>query len=137
MDGKSITTVEGIGSVKTKLHPVQENMAESFGSQCGFCTPGFVMSFYTLLQNNKTPTEKQIEGCIDGNLCRCTGYRPILESMEEFTKSNEKIEKNEFPKELMNLEKREIEIKYKTEDNQEFEWYRPKDLKSLLEIKVK
>lgn len=84
--GRAVTTVEGIGSTKTRLHPVQERMAKSHGSQCGFCTPGIVMSMYTLLRNNTQPTMKNIETCFQGNLCRCTGYRPILEGFKTFTK---------------------------------------------------
>ncbi|PIK60345.1 Xanthine dehydrogenase [Apostichopus japonicus] len=84
--GTAVTTVEGIGSTKTKLHPVQERLAASHGSQCGFCTPGIVMSMYTLLRNNQEPCMRDIFGAFEGNLCRCTGYRPILEGYRTFTK---------------------------------------------------
>lgn len=70
--------VEGLGSLSRGLHPIQKAMAASHASQCGFCTPGFVMSMYALLRNNPRPTMKDIEESFDGNLCRCTGYRPIL-----------------------------------------------------------
>ncbi|KAI8322904.1 xanthine dehydrogenase [Martensiomyces pterosporus] len=83
VDGKHIITVEGLGST-AKPHPVQERIALLHGSQCGFCTPGFVMSLYTLLRNNPNPTELEIEECFDGNLCRCTGYRPILDAAKTF-----------------------------------------------------
>ncbi|XP_031555377.1 xanthine dehydrogenase/oxidase-like [Actinia tenebrosa] len=86
VDGMAVTTVEGIGSTKTRLHPVQERIAKSHGSQCGFCTPGIVMSMYTLLRNNPLPTQSQMESAFEGNLCRCTGYRPILEGFKTFTK---------------------------------------------------
>uniref|UniRef100_A0A4W5QF14 [2Fe-2S]-binding domain-containing protein n=1 Tax=Hucho hucho TaxID=62062 RepID=A0A4W5QF14_9TELE len=82
----AVTTVEGIGSVAGKLHPVQERIAKSHGSQCGFCTPGIVMSMYALLRNNPTPRMADIEEAFQGNLCRCTGYRPILEGYKTFTK---------------------------------------------------
>lgn len=85
MHGLAVTTVEGIGSTKTKLHPVQERMAKAHGSQCGFCTPGIVMSMYTLLRNHPTPTMKELEIAFQGNLCRCTGYRPIIEGYKTFT----------------------------------------------------
>uniref|UniRef100_A0A6Q2WUR0 xanthine dehydrogenase n=1 Tax=Esox lucius TaxID=8010 RepID=A0A6Q2WUR0_ESOLU len=81
----AVTTVEGIGSVAGKLHPVQERIAMSHGSQCGFCTPGIVMSMYALLRNNPTPRMVDIEEAFQGNLCRCTGYRPILEGYKTFT----------------------------------------------------
>ncbi|KAF4083783.1 hypothetical protein AMELA_G00121330 [Ameiurus melas] len=82
----AVTTVEGIGSVASKLHPVQERIAKAHGSQCGFCTPGLVMSMYALLRNNSQPTMQEIEEAFQGNLCRCTGYRPILEGYKTFTK---------------------------------------------------
>ncbi|KAI8867184.1 xanthine dehydrogenase, partial [Ramicandelaber brevisporus] len=83
MDGKHVITIEGIGSAKNP-HPAQERIAAMHGSQCGFCTPGIVMSLYTLLRNNPTPTDAAIESAFDGNLCRCTGYRPILEAARTF-----------------------------------------------------
>ncbi|KAK6190506.1 hypothetical protein SNE40_002363 [Patella caerulea] len=84
--GLAVTTTEGIGSLRTRLHPVQEQIAKSHGSQCGFCTPGMVMSMYTLLRNNPQPTMLQIEKYLEGNLCRCTGYRPILDGYRIFSK---------------------------------------------------
>ncbi|CAL8284972.1 unnamed protein product, partial [Gadus morhua 'NCC'] len=81
----AVTTVEGIGSVARKLHPVQERIARAHGSQCGFCTPGMVMSMYALLRNNPCPDMSHLEDAFQGNLCRCTGYRPILEGYKSFT----------------------------------------------------
>ncbi|XP_050804387.1 xanthine dehydrogenase/oxidase isoform X3 [Gopherus flavomarginatus] len=82
----AVTTVEGIGSTKTRLHPVQERIAKSHGSQCGFCTPGIVMSMYALLRNRPQPNMEEIEENFQGNLCRCTGYRPILQGYRTFAK---------------------------------------------------
>ncbi|XP_068824571.1 aldehyde oxidase 2 [Capricornis sumatraensis] len=82
--GAAVTTVEGVGSIKTRLHPVQERIAKSHGTQCGFCTPGMVMSMYTLLRNHPQPSEEQLLEALAGNLCRCTGYRPILASGKTF-----------------------------------------------------
>lgn len=87
--GMAVTTVEGIGSTKTKLHPVQERIAKAHGSQCGFCTPGIVMSMYALLRSINKPTMKDMEIAFQGNLCRCTGYRPIIEGYKTFTKEFE------------------------------------------------
>ncbi|XP_071858957.1 xanthine dehydrogenase rosy isoform X1 [Bombus fervidus] len=92
MHGLAVTTVEGIGSVKTKLHPVQERIAKAHGSQCGFCTPGIVMSMYALLRNTPKPTMKDLEIAFQGNLCRCTGYRPIIEAYRTFTEEWEKMQ---------------------------------------------
>ncbi|XP_078618398.1 xanthine dehydrogenase/oxidase-like [Branchiostoma floridae x Branchiostoma japonicum] len=86
LHGAAVTTVEGIGSTRTRLHPVQERIAKAHGSQCGFCTPGIVMSVHTLLRNHPTPNMEQLESTLQGNLCRCTGYRPILEGYSSFTK---------------------------------------------------
>ncbi|XP_065173829.1 xanthine dehydrogenase-like [Atheta coriaria] len=85
MHGLAVTTVEGIGSTKTKLHPVQERIAKAHGTQCGFCTPGIVMSMYTLLRNHGKPKMEDLDVAFQGNLCRCTGYRPIIDGYKTFT----------------------------------------------------
>uniref|UniRef100_A0A7M4FWP6 Aldehyde oxidase 3-like n=1 Tax=Crocodylus porosus TaxID=8502 RepID=A0A7M4FWP6_CROPO len=84
LHGTAVTTVEGVGSTKTRIHPIQERLAKCHGSQCGFCTPGMVMSMYALLRNHPEPSMEQITAALDGNLCRCTGYRPIIESYKSF-----------------------------------------------------
>lgn len=84
LDGKHVITIEGIGNTKGP-HPTQERVAKSHGSQCGFCTPGIVMSLYALLRNNSEPSEHDMEEAFDGNLCRCTGYRPILDAAHTFS----------------------------------------------------
>ncbi|XP_068447150.1 aldehyde oxidase 1-like [Clinocottus analis] len=84
LHGAAVTTVEGIGSTKTRIHPVQERIAKAHGSQCGFCTPGMVMSMYTLLRNKPQPTMEDITQALTGNLCRCTGYRPIIDGCRTF-----------------------------------------------------
>lgn len=84
VDGKHVITIEGIGNVK-RPHPTQERIAKGNGSQCGFCTPGIVMSLYALLRNDSSPSEHDVEEAFDGNLCRCTGYRPILDAAQTFS----------------------------------------------------
>ncbi|XP_060888829.1 aldehyde oxidase 6 isoform X2 [Labrus mixtus] len=84
LHGAAITTVEGIGSTKTQIHPVQERIAKAHGSQCGFCTPGMVMAMYTLLRNKPQPNMDDITEALAGNLCRCTGYRPIVDGCRTF-----------------------------------------------------
>ncbi|KAI8902934.1 molybdopterin binding aldehyde oxidase/xanthine dehydrogenase [Globomyces pollinis-pini] len=81
---KHVLTIEGLGNAKD-LHKVQQVVANSHGSQCGFCTPGIVMSLYTELKTNPNPTEHSIEDAFDGNLCRCTGYRPILQGAKKLS----------------------------------------------------
>ncbi|CAB0037829.1 unnamed protein product [Trichogramma brassicae] len=94
MHGMAVTTVEGIGSTRKKLHPVQERLAKAHGSQCGFCTPGIVMSMYALLRSNMKPTMIDMDIAFQGNLCRCTGYRPIIEGLKTFTQDWENSESN-------------------------------------------
>ncbi|CAI7828132.1 unnamed protein product [Closterium sp. NIES-54] len=113
VEGAAVVTVEGIGSTRGRLHPVQAALSSSHGSQCGFCTPGFVMSMYALLRSSSSaasssasssaapaasassassssllPSEAEIEEAISGNLCRCTGYRPILEAFRTFARAD-------------------------------------------------
>ena len=82
--GKQVTTIEGIGNAKEGYSTIQEQLAASNGSQCGFCSPGMVMNMYSLLLNDPSPSEKTVEDHFDGNLCRCTGYRPILNAFKTF-----------------------------------------------------
>lgn len=88
VDGMNVITVEGIGGTKTGLHPVQERLSLYGGSQCGYCTPGFVMSMYSTLRENPNPQSKEFLKTLDGNLCRCTGYRPIIDAMKTVSKKN-------------------------------------------------
>ncbi|XP_035954386.2 aldehyde oxidase isoform X2 [Halichoerus grypus] len=88
LHGAAVTTVEGIGSTKTRIHPVQERIAKCHGTQCGFCTPGMVMSIYTLLRNHPEPSLEQLTEALGGNLCRCTGYRPIIDACKTFCKTS-------------------------------------------------
>ncbi len=81
LDGMMVTTTEGIGNVHEGLDPVQHCIAMHNGTQCGFCTPGFVMTAHAFLQKKPAPSEQEIEDIFGGNLCRCTGYRPILHAV--------------------------------------------------------
>ena len=81
-DGSEITTIEGLAS-NGKLHPMQEAFKKHHGLQCGFCTPGMVMSAVDLLQKNKNPSEQKIRDWLEGNICRCTGYQGIVAAVKE------------------------------------------------------
>ena len=82
-DGAEITTIEGISKNNGKMHPVQEAFKKHHGLQCGFCTPGMVMSAVDLLQKNKNPSEKEIRDWLEGNICRCTGYQGIVAAVKD------------------------------------------------------
>ncbi|MGI9271787.1 MAG: xanthine dehydrogenase small subunit [Woeseiaceae bacterium] len=78
LHGKELITVESLKPKNAALHPVQQAMVDCHGAQCGFCTPGFVMSLFALYESNATPSRTEIDDALAGNLCRCTGYRPIV-----------------------------------------------------------
>jgi len=80
-DGRQVTTVEGLAQ-GSKLHPIQEAFWEKHGLQCGYCTPGMMISSVALLQKNPNPSEEEIRRGISGNLCRCTGYVKIVEAVQ-------------------------------------------------------
>lgn len=80
VDGCHVVTVEHLAGPNGRLHPVQQAMVEHHGTQCGFCTPGFVMSLYALWMAVPEPSEAQVETALQGNLCRCTGYEPIIKA---------------------------------------------------------
>lgn len=79
-NGAEITTIEGLAT-NGKLHPLQEGFWENHGLQCGFCTPGFLLSACELLERNPDPTEEEVRVGLSGNMCRCTGYQHIVESV--------------------------------------------------------
>ena len=79
-DGHEVLTVEGLGTMDS-LHPLQEAFQEAHAVQCGFCTPGFLMTLIPFLEENPDPTEEEIREAISGNLCRCTGYQHIVDAV--------------------------------------------------------
>jgi len=80
-DGRSLTTIEGL-AVDGQLHPIQQAFWDEHGLQCGFCTPGFIMTTVALLESNPRPSEQEIRKGLEGNLCRCTGYTNIVKSVQ-------------------------------------------------------
>jgi carbon-monoxide dehydrogenase small subunit len=81
-DGHGITTVEGLAASQSELHPLQRGFWEAHGLQCGFCTPGFLMTLVPFLEAHPDPTEREIREAISGNLCRCTGYQHIVDAVK-------------------------------------------------------
>jgi carbon-monoxide dehydrogenase small subunit len=80
-DGHAITTVEGLSEDKDDLHPIQQAFWEAHGLQCGYCTPGILMTLVPFLEKNPNPTEDEIRHALSGNLCRCTGYQHIVDAV--------------------------------------------------------
>ena len=80
-EGRAVTTIEGLAEADGTLHPVQAAFREHHGLQCGFCTPGMIMSAVDLLQHNASPTEDEVRAWLEGNICRCTGYHNIVKSI--------------------------------------------------------
>ncbi len=89
VEGKSVITIEGLVGEGNRLHPIQQSFVENGGIQCGFCSPGMIMSAKALLDKNPNPTEEEIRKAIAGNLCRCTGYVQIVESIKKAARSLE------------------------------------------------
>jgi carbon-monoxide dehydrogenase small subunit len=81
-DGADIMTIEGMANSDGKLHPIQESFREKHGLQCGFCTPGMILSSWQLLERNPKPSEGEIRHAIEGNFCRCTGYDNIVKAVQ-------------------------------------------------------
>ncbi|TMA12220.1 MAG: (2Fe-2S)-binding protein [Deltaproteobacteria bacterium] len=84
-DGRKVLTIEGLAK-NGALHPIQEAFVQQYGLQCGYCTPGMVLASYSLLRDNLNPTEEEIRKALGGNLCMCTGYVQIVESVKAAAK---------------------------------------------------
>ena len=81
-EGAEVTTIEGLAASDGSLHPIQEGFREKHGLQCGYCTPGMIMSSVQLLQRNPNPSDQEIRHAIEGNFCRCTGYDNIVKAVQ-------------------------------------------------------
>ncbi|XP_059145955.1 uncharacterized protein LOC131933182 isoform X2 [Physella acuta] len=142
VDGWQITTVEGIGSQKDGFHPIQERIAQHNGTQCGYCTPGFVMSMYGLLHQKPQLSQQEIEDSFDGHVCRCTGYRSILDAMKSFATDStipgakcvdiEDLNKHLCPKTGEVCKGKQEGCSHGLSlDLRESKWYRPNNLQEL------
>ena len=133
LNGKHLILIENLMSKKNQLHPIQEAMVKFHGSQCGFCTPGFIMSLFAMYKNFKKFNNEIIEETLSGNLCRCTGYRPIIEAAKSLNnkKDNDHFKKDQIKiiKLLKKINKNEIEISYKDK-----KYFSPKSINSLKKI---
>jgi len=136
LHGKQLITVESLKSSDQNLHPVQQTLVDTHGSQCGFCTPGIIMSLFALYKSDIKPSRLNIEQALSGNLCRCTGYVPIIEAAEkvcankkidQFSKDEEKVLKllHQIDRGSLSLKKR----------NQKY--YCPRSVNDALQIRKK
>ena len=133
INGKHLILVEDLMSKKNELHPIQEAMVKFHGSQCGFCTPGFIMSLFAMYKNFEKFDDEIIEETLSGNLCRCTGYRPIIDAAKSL---NNKKDNDHFKKDqakiislLKKINNNEVEIFHKNK-----KYFSPKSLNNLKKI---
>ena len=136
IDNSHLITIDGLSNSLENLHPIQEAFVKFSGAQCGFCTPGFVMSIYGLLLKTKKPNKSEILNAIQGNLCRCTGYGPIISAAEELSEkyfiNNDFLVKNNkyWAQKLNELKSYNIQEK----ENSKLDYFIPKNLTQLKEI---
>jgi len=135
--GKQLITVENLADAKGGLHPVQQAMIDVYASQCGYCTPGFVMSLFALFKSPAKPTKEIILDAITGNLCRCTGYVPIIEAAEKACKNRGKDIFNLREKQTIALLKQINSTETITVKTNEQQYFKPFTLAEVLELKVK
>ena len=133
LNGKQLILIESLSPENGKLHVVQNAMVDFHGSQCGFCTPGFVMSMFAMFKNNKSINNELINDSLSGNLCRCTGYRPIIDASKSLNNLSRKDHFDQNKKItlmlLKKIAKKNIEI---SKNNKKY--YSPKTIKDLKEI---
>jgi xanthine dehydrogenase small subunit len=132
LEGKQLLVIEDLMLKDGSLHPVQSAMVNYHASQCGFCTPGFVMSLFSMYKNNKFYDEKTIEESISGNLCRCTGYRPIIDAAKSLNNSKSDQFKKNKKKTIALLKK--IRPKSISINNQNKKYFAPKTINELKKI---
>lgn len=139
--GWEIVTIEGLGNRLDGYHPLQERLAHFNGTQCGYCSPGFIMQMYSLLEGSKGRiTSKEIENSFGGNLCRCTGYRPILDTMKSFASNCEydfvdvDIEDLKICPKVGKVCDRKCKIPKMVKFNGDRTWYHPHSLPEVFDI---
>jgi len=131
VDGCHIVNTQGLGSMQGGLHKVQTAIADGNGSQCGFCTPGWVMNMYSLLERNPRPSQEEIEQNFDGNLCRCTGYRPILSAFGEFAEGGECCGSHKSVRRPVEMHNFVVEPLHFVDSQSSQEYYRPVSMEQL------
>ncbi|MGB5630292.1 MAG: xanthine dehydrogenase small subunit [Woeseiaceae bacterium] len=130
IDGKELITVEGLRGRDSNLHPVQQAMVDNHGSQCGFCTPGFVMSLFALYRSNPEPSRQEIDDALAGNLCRCTGYRSIVAAAQSMSSTPDEWNSSEHLDALKSIAR---QGNFAAEHNGR-RFFAPQDIASLAEL---
>tara|TARA_Y100000590_G_scaffold464718_1_gene634858 strand:- start:474 stop:1910 length:1437 start_codon:yes stop_codon:yes gene_type:complete len=133
LNGKQLILVEDLTSSDGKLHPVQNAMIKHHGSQCGFCTPGFIMSMFAMYKNNQSFSDKIINDSLSGNLCRCTGYRPIIEAAKSLNNKTDNDHFIKYKKKTISLLKK-IKVKNIEIKNENRKYFAPKTIIELKKI---
>jgi len=133
LQGKQLIIVEDLISKDGSLHPVQKAMVDHHGSQCGFCTPGFVMSLFAMFKKNSKFKEEEIKNTISGNLCRCTGYNPIIKAAKSLKNKNKIDEFSQNQKKTFSLLKK-ISNKSITIYQKDKKYFAPRNIKELKKI---
>jgi len=131
LQGKQLILVEDLISKDGSLHPVQQAMVNYHGSQCGFCTPGFVMSLFAMYKNFSSYNKENIQDSISGNLCRCTGYRPIVDAAKSLNNTNRSDQFDKNKKKIINLLKK-INSGNVSLKNGNKKYFSPKSIKELI-----
>jgi xanthine dehydrogenase small subunit len=141
LHGKQLITVENLSyfeGAQKVLHPVQKTMVECNGSQCGYCTPGIIMSLFSLYKNEENPTKEIIEDALTGNLCRCTGYKPIIEAAIQACSQNSEDQFSANEKKIIDLLVQIKEQSHSVVINSKKQiYYQPKTIQEALELKNK
>jgi len=133
LQGKQLIIVEDLLNSKGSLHPVQKAMVDYHGSQCGFCTPGFVMSLFAMQKNYSSYSEENIKDSISGNLCRCTGYRPIVDAAKSLNNKNRSDKFVKSKKKIISLLKK-IKLENISIKNRNKKYFAPRTVTELKKI---
>jgi xanthine dehydrogenase small subunit len=136
LHGKQLITIENLKSKDDHLHPVQQAMVDSHGSQCGFCTPGIVMSLFALYKSDQKPERCDIERALSGNLCRCTGYVPIMEAAERICKNKRKDHFSQDEEKVVKL-LHKIKSRFLLFKSGNQKYFCPQSLKEALKLRRK
>ena len=134
--GKQVITIENLKAADGQLHPVQQAVVDTNGSQCGFCTPGIVMSLFALYKNSTSPNRTDIEESLQGNLCRCTGYEPLIEAAGIACTGNSKDQFSANEKKISQLLKKIPERSIHLNSNSQ-NYFRPSMLREALRLRKK